>query len=1078
MKKIAFSRSSLLVFGLCGLVLAGGACSSRETKAARHRERAEKYYAAGDFNAAELEFITALRLGNQHDPAIISRLGTLYQNQGKTTKAFAFLSEAKKLVPEDIETRASLAQVYLADHAFSNALTEVMFVLQRQPTHPVALDILADTVVDTNTAAQVQKQLDALRGQAETLAAYHVALGKLAYRKRDWTAATAAYRRALELDPKSVSAHWGLGSVYLSQTNVAQAEKTFAAAEALTPLRSSQRLNYAAYKILSGDVAEGKRLLQAIAAKEPDYLPALVQLATVALSETNHTECTDLVNKILAQDPLQVEALMLGARLKLAQDKADQAIEDLTRLINLYPGVAVAYFHRAAAHLVQHDTTKAIADLQHVVESTPEYADAVFLLADVYLRTARPSDAHAVLTSFLERYPNALRAQFLLAQSAQMLGRLDEAAALCQKLMAPAGQDPRLLVLAGLVARQQGKSAEARGYFENALKVAPGYLPAVQQLAGLDMDAKNWDAAVKRVQEQIAQQPKSAELMWLLASIYESKGDSTQTEAALQKSIALDPEAGGPRQALARFYLKAQQSPKAIALLTDRIATHSDDLDARLLRALAQEQTGQFAEARKDYEHILSVQPNSSAVQNNLAYLLSERFGELDKALELAQAARKLNPGDVALLDTLGWIFVKRGDYASALPLLAESAQKLTREAEVQFHLGTAAYMLGLEKQARTAFEAALQSGKDFPGKSQAQQRLALLRMDARNPQPADQPALEQALKDRADDPVAALRLGAIHEKARAWDEARSVYEKVLAANSKASLIMTRLGWLYAQQFNNPAKAMDLAKAARALAPEDAQVAYLLGRLAFQAQDYVWALNLLEESETRWPSQPDVLYDLAWSYYSVGKLPEAAAKLKLALGAGTLSRAEQARHFQAMLEFSIDPEKAVAAASQIQQALQAQPGDPTVLFPAAYVFQQQNNLEAARQACERVLSRFPLFAPAAKLLARLYLQNPPDYQKAYDLVVKVRDALPNDAEVARTLGIVSYYRKDFPQAISTLKQSAAQRADDAELYYYLGLAHVSVADTNEAKLAFQKALAIAPAGAFADDTRKRLAAMQ
>ena len=152
--------------------------------------------------------------------------------------------------------------------------------------------------------------------------------------------------------------------------------------------------------------------------------------------------------------------------------------------------------------------------------------------------------------------------------------------------------------------------------------------------------------------------------------------------------------------------------------------------NARALMLSASDFTKGSTNSRKRraaYEKLLSMKPDFPPVLNNLAYLYSERMDELDKAHDLAQRARALQPGDAAIADTLGWILYKRGDYKQALALLQESAQNLPNNPEIQFHLGMANYMMGRTEEARTAFRQAAAAAGDFPGKEEAKRRLSLL---------------------------------------------------------------------------------------------------------------------------------------------------------------------------------------------------------------------------------------------------------------------------------------------------------------------------------------------------------------
>jgi len=144
---------------------------------------------------------------------------------------------------------------------------------------------------------------------------------------------------------------------------------------------------------------------------------------------------------------------------------------------------------------------------------------------------------------------------------------------------------------------------------------------------------------------------------------------------------------------------------------------------------------------------------------------------------------------------------------------------------------------------------------------------------------------------------------------------------------------------------------------------------------------------------------------------------------------------------------------------------------------AAVVYEQQNNLNAARQACEKVLARYPFFAPANKRLAALYAALG-DNQKAYDQASKAREALPDDPEVARTLGVVLYQRGDYTRAVQFLKESARKRATDAELFYYLGMAHYRLKEKGESKQALRQALTLNANASFVEEARKVLAELK
>jgi tetratricopeptide (TPR) repeat protein len=77
-----------------------------------------------------------------------------------------------------------------------------------------------------------------------------------------------------------------------------------------------------------------------------------------------------------------------------------------------------------------------------------------------------------------------------------------------------------------------------------------------------------------------------------------------------------------------------------------------------------------------------------SRYSNNLASLLSDNLGRPDEALPIAQQARKTAPNNGAIADTLGWIFVQKGEFQKALPLFREAVSANTNASEVRYTWG------------------------------------------------------------------------------------------------------------------------------------------------------------------------------------------------------------------------------------------------------------------------------------------------------------------------------------------------------------------------------------------------------
>jgi Flp pilus assembly protein TadD len=76
------------------------------------------------------------------------------------------------------------------------------------------------------------------------------------------------------------------------------------------------------------------------------------------------------------------------------------------------------------------------------------------------------------------------------------------------------------------------------------------------------------------------------------------------------------------------------------------------------------------------------------------------------------------------VLDTLGFVHYKRGEYAQAEPLLRQAAELSTNDVVIQYHLGLTYHRLGRKADAETWLRRSLQAGGKFAGADEARQLL------------------------------------------------------------------------------------------------------------------------------------------------------------------------------------------------------------------------------------------------------------------------------------------------------------------------------------------------------------------
>jgi len=134
-----------------------------------------------------------------------------------------------------------------------------------------------------------------------------------------------------------------------------------------------------------------------------------------------------------------------------------------------------------------------------------------------------------------------------------------------------------------------------------------------------------------------------------------------------------------------------------------------------------------FDLAETHYRMALDINPDFSPAANNLAYLLATQDKDMNKALSLVQKAKENLPDDPKIMDTLGFIYYKKGLYDSAIAEFTDSLKKISDNAMVRFHLGLTYYKKGDKDRAKKELKKALDQDQKFDGADEARRILSIL---------------------------------------------------------------------------------------------------------------------------------------------------------------------------------------------------------------------------------------------------------------------------------------------------------------------------------------------------------------
>lgn len=125
-------------------------------------------------------------------------------------------------------------------------------------------------------------------------------------------------------------------------------------------------------------------------------------------------------------------------------------------------------------------------------------------------------------------------------------------------------------------------------------------------------------------------------------------------------------------------------------------------------RGIAYERSKQWALAEADFLKALELEPDQPQVLNYLGYSWVEMGLHLDKAEEMIAKAVEQRPDDGYIVDSLGWVLYRMGDFDEAVQHLERAVELRPVDPVINDHFGDALWMVGRRIEAEFQWRRAL----------------------------------------------------------------------------------------------------------------------------------------------------------------------------------------------------------------------------------------------------------------------------------------------------------------------------------------------------------------------------------
>ena len=433
---------------------------------------------------------------------------------------------------------------------------------------------------------------------------------------------------------------------------------------------------------------------------EPNNPMVHLALAT-SLYQMSHFESVDApLLRLLALNPdFPVETIF---------DPVEPNGSDPLSLEALFNRLLIAKPKTAGFHLVYGQWLFQRArfdEAKQALQTSIKYQNTVgaqVLLGRTEMQISDVESAAKIIRKALKAFPNNRRLVVQYARYASMADQPDKALPLLESYHRLQPDDHPVLSLYARIALEAGEPETARRLYENLLKFQPAVNEASFFLGTIAIDDGRFDSAISYFRQVSPSDYFDSALSALISTVAGEYGVEPAIDE-LSSAKTRFPDQLGIYREHARLLSKLSDFSGALAVLNDGLAIDENNSALLYARAITFDTLNKKAASIVDLEKIIEQDPNHVLALNALGYSLANSNQDLPRAWVLIQRAYAIDPSDPAIIDSLGWIHYRRGEFQEAEHFLAAAFNE-TKNHEIAAHLGEVLWVTGRHEAAEAVW--------------------------------------------------------------------------------------------------------------------------------------------------------------------------------------------------------------------------------------------------------------------------------------------------------------------------------------------------------------------------------------
>ncbi len=431
---------------------------------------------------------------------------------------------------------------------------------------------------------------------------------------------------------------------------------------------------------------ESKVELEKALINDATYSPAILNLAKVYFSTKQPALAEDEFNKII-NDETNHTVVSAYVRFLLSQKREPEAISYLKGITENKDNLQAA---NMLLQLYKHtgDTAEYDRYLASLGKSENGHILALGVEGRDFLAAGNANDAIRVYRDLLRQNPNSYLGYFDLAKGYLLKKDLPNAVENIKK----------------------------------SLNIHPDFLQGIALLSNLYIEQKEIDKAEALVSDYANRHSASAVGYALKGDVYARTGRFKKAIEQYEKSLSLSENKVMLVLKLSLAYGQTGNDKKRVSLLKEQIELTAGEDYFKVSFEL-----GSHYKNKKQHKKSLAILKklgsefeHDPVKLNDLAWVIYPM--DIDFASVLAKKAYEKLGSTIAVIDTYGWILLKKGENQKGLALLKEAYEGMPEVDEIAYHYAVALYENGSPEEAKPIFIKLNAGERKFEGKEDINQ--------------------------------------------------------------------------------------------------------------------------------------------------------------------------------------------------------------------------------------------------------------------------------------------------------------------------------------------------------------------